>query len=236
MSPRILVVSIMRMGSTRVPDKMMQKIGGVSLAEIAIRNLREVDSIICNTSVDVGVLVRDEELFNLARQNGVQVFNRSEGSVAVPQTDRIWSLCGDDVHKKYDVVLKVNPCMPFLTVDTIKEAIEHSKEHPFWTSVYKNYGWLWGAYGEMLSRQGSFPRSDINGPPYYTMGSIFWSFSSESLNWLDLTRWQKCAEGIRQYDKTTGIEFFDVDTPEDLELARIIAQNKELQKDQNSVE
>ena len=69
-----------RMGSTRLPDKVMKPIGGVPMIEVLLTRLaraREVDQIVVATSVDA----RNEPLADCVRQLGFACVQGDEQDV-----------------------------------------------------------------------------------------------------------------------------------------------------------
>jgi len=213
MEARTLVVGIMRTNSTRVERKVFQRVGGISLAARFMRKLRSIE----RPDVGIGILTRDQDIIDCANGSGVRAYHRSEGSISTPIADNLWSQSYEEIQRNYDRVIRVNPCMPFLEVKTIEDAIRYSRSLPFWTSVFQRNGWLWNEKRELTNGDDE-PSSSSSGPLYYTMGSAFWAFSAESLSWDNIQRWQQCSERIMPYEWSP--EFLDVDTPSDLELCR----------------
>lgn len=129
-----------RMGSERVPGKMLKPFAGTSLFEIALQKAEQC--IIPNKNIFASVY--EPELKEVASYYDVQIFERSEQSAnseGTPLTEiyEWW----DKLPGKY--VILINVCCPMLTVETINEFIDKYRANEpngaFGVIAKKNYFW-----------------------------------------------------------------------------------------------
>lgn len=109
----VAVIIQARMGSERVPRKMLKPFAGTTLMDIAVDKIKK--SVIPHEHFYLSVA--EPELKEFATAKGVQVFSRSQES-ANEDNDlgRIY-----EWHDKigYQFAILISACNPFLTVDTI---------------------------------------------------------------------------------------------------------------------
>tara|TARA_A100001015_G_scaffold183311_1_gene203977 strand:+ start:652 stop:1341 length:690 start_codon:yes stop_codon:yes gene_type:complete len=130
-----------RLGSQRVPQKMIRPFAGTTLMDICLEKL-SASSYIPNQNIISSVY--EPELVEISERYPIQIFNRSEQSAnseGTPMTEMYewW----DKIPFKYCVL--VNACAPFLKLETVEKFVE------FYTSIEsdglfgviekKNYYW-----------------------------------------------------------------------------------------------
>ena len=111
----ICVVVQARLGSQRVPQKMIREFADTTLMDICLEKL-SASSYIPGNSIYASVC--ESELVEISKNYPVQIFHRSEKSAnseGTPMTDMYewW----DKIPFKYCVL--VNACAPFLKLETI---------------------------------------------------------------------------------------------------------------------
>ena len=108
-----------RMGSTRLPDKVMKLIGGVPMIELLLARLAraaELDEIVVATSVDV----RNQSLVDHVSKLGYRIYQGSENDVL----DRYIQAAK---MAEADVVIRVTGDCPLVDPDLVDEAIRSYK-------------------------------------------------------------------------------------------------------------
>ena len=113
--------------------------------EIACKKLEELSD-----EYEVAVLVRDNELIDIAKKYNVDIINRSVDSCDV---DGPWSLMFRDVgFMKSEYLMFLNPSVIFLTTDTIRNSLEEFQEFAVSsaTSVKPFKNWLYSSMGDMI--------------------------------------------------------------------------------------
>ena len=137
----ICLVVQARMGSQRVPGKMLKPFSDTTLMDICLEKLSKSKTI---PSENIFVSVWEEELKNAAFRHGLNIFNRSKESAfseGTPMTTMYewW----DKLNFKYCIL--INACAPFLKLSTVEgffESYEKSKSNGMFGVIEKkNYFW-----------------------------------------------------------------------------------------------
>jgi len=113
-----------RMGSSRLPGKMLKPFADTSLFELAINKVTESSF----PTRQFFVSLRDEELKQIANQNNINIYHRSGQSVrkdnvvpfTLPEVFEWW----EDLSKNYKYYILMNACCPLIEVSTINSFIE----------------------------------------------------------------------------------------------------------------
>jgi spore coat polysaccharide biosynthesis protein SpsF len=120
--PRVVTIVQARMGSTRLPGKVLQELHGRPLLERLIERLkraRSADAIVIATTTDG----RDDAIAGLARELGVGVFRGDEHDVLA-------RYAGAAAAHDADVVVRVTSDCPLLDPDLLDRCVQHLLEHP----------------------------------------------------------------------------------------------------------
>ena len=135
----VCIIVQARMGSERVPGKMLKPFAGTTIMDICLEKL-------ANSKVlpkdNILISVWEEELKETANKHGLNVFNRSKESAfseGTPMTTMYewWN----KVDYKYCIL--VNACAPFMKIETIenfyKTYIDSTEDGLFGVIEKKNY-------------------------------------------------------------------------------------------------
>ncbi len=137
----ICVIIQARLGSKRVPEKMIKDFSGTTLTDIAIEKIKSCKSF---PMENFYLSAWEEELKAIAINHGVNVYNRTEKSAkseGTPMTEMYewW----DKLSYKYCVL--INACAPFLNSKTIDEFVlsyaKSNSDGMFGVIEKKNYFW-----------------------------------------------------------------------------------------------
>tara|TARA_Y100000114_G_scaffold146717_1_gene157728 strand:- start:28050 stop:28739 length:690 start_codon:yes stop_codon:yes gene_type:complete len=137
----ICLVVQARMGSQRVPGKMLKPFSGTTLMDVCLEKLSK-SKVIPNENIFISVW--EKELKAVAHRHNLNVFNRSEESAfseGTPMTTMYewW----DKLDFKYCVL--INACAPFLKLSTIEKFFESYEKSQsdgmFGVIEKKNYFW-----------------------------------------------------------------------------------------------
>ena len=129
-----------RLGSERVPKKMLKPFAGTTLFENVINIIQNTKLIKDNFYVSI----HEQELKDIAKNKGVKIFHRSKKSadsegINIREIYEWW----DKLSFKY--VILVNGCNPFLKSETIDEFIleyiNSDSNSMFGVIPKKNYFW-----------------------------------------------------------------------------------------------
>ncbi len=114
-----------RLGSTRLPNKVLRDFAGTTLFDIALDNLEKVKNIPCE---NILIQVRDDELIKKATDRGFNIFIRSENSlkepIILPEVYDWWNKID------YKYYIRLNVCNPLITPETIDSFIERFFDVP----------------------------------------------------------------------------------------------------------
>mgnify|MGYP003127253327 CR=1 FL=1 len=137
----VCVIVQARLGSQRIPQKMIRDFAGTTLTDLAIEKVRQCNSFpISNFYLSA----HEPELKSIAARHGVNVFHRSEASAnseGTPMTEMYewW----DKLPFQYCVL--INACTPFLeprTIDNFFESyLKSDYNGMFGVIEKKNYFW-----------------------------------------------------------------------------------------------
>lgn len=137
----ICIIVQARMGSQRVPRKMLKPVHNTNLFEICLKKLKNLKSL---EQSQVYASIYEQELKNVANDIGINIFNRSEASAnseGTPMTEMYewWN----KIPFKYCIL--VNGCAPFLksaTIDNFVDAYcKTESDGMFGVIEKKNYFW-----------------------------------------------------------------------------------------------
>ena len=137
----ICVLVQARLGSQRVPQKMIRPFAGTTLMDICLEKLCASSYI---PSENIISSVYEPELVEISERYPVQIFHRSEQSAnseGTPMTEMYewW----DKIPFKYCVL--VNACAPFLKLETVEKFVEFyagiETDGLFGVIEKKNYYW-----------------------------------------------------------------------------------------------
>lgn len=137
----VCVVVQARLGSKRVPQKMIRPFAGTTLMDICLEKLSK-SNIISRDKIFASV--HEPELVNIAESYKINVFNRSKESAESEGTPMsLMYEWWDKLPYKYCVL--VNACAPFLSLNTIEKFYKnYLKIHNnglFGVVEKKNYFW-----------------------------------------------------------------------------------------------
>lgn len=206
---KIALLSMMRLNSTRIERKLLEKVGSTPLATKALEILKTVRG--RDFEILAAINPQDQELISIAERCRVRVIFRSNSSrEAQNLEDSLDIPLRESLKDSFTWVLAVNPSMPFLKADTIEKAILRIQggETSCFQSAYKERGLVWDQAGRRLVGPG------LN-PIYYAMCPALWAYPVVDLGDKD-----------RMLIKTLlpvhrGPEFLDVGHTEDLQIAQV---------------
>lgn len=136
----ICIVVQARMGSQRVPGKMLKPFADTTLVDILFEKLAN-STVLPKKNIYFSVF--EEELKQVGEQHGINIYHRSKDS-AFAETDMQMIY---EWHDKlpYKYVVLISACNPLLRIETIdafiKAYMESSKEGAFAVFEKKTYYW-----------------------------------------------------------------------------------------------
>jgi CMP-N-acetylneuraminic acid synthetase len=152
MSPlkSISVVINARTASTRVPNKLLRPFGQTSLIEIALEKLDALDFFEKRflAAHDKPLL----ELLETGRYPNVELLPRQPDAVK-KGVNPLAMTFGHYLNVPSDWIFVFNPCLPFVTIETLKNAWKHFQDTSFnsYTAVVKTGDWIFDSDGHALT-------------------------------------------------------------------------------------
>jgi len=137
----ICVLVQARLGSQRVPQKMIRPFAGTTLMDISLEKL---SSSLFIPGENIYASVYEKELVDISKKYPIQIFERSEKSAnseGTPMTDMYewWNKL------PFEYCVLVNACAPFLKLKTIEDFVDfYTKSESdglFGVVEKKNYYW-----------------------------------------------------------------------------------------------
>ena len=146
----ICVVIQARLGSTRVPGKMLKPFAGTTLVDILFDKLKSSKII---PMENVYFSVYEPELKEVGEKHGINIFNRSKES-ALSEGDNVSEIFEwyDKLPFKY--VISISACNPLLKIKTVDSFIEKfvnsNKEGGF--AVFEKKTYYWDKNGKPITK------------------------------------------------------------------------------------
>jgi len=145
----VCVIIQARLGSQRVPNKMLAPFSNTTLMDIALEKVKKCKSFPLSNFY---LSAYEEELTYIGEKHGVKVFNRSRASAQSegdPMTEMYewW----DKLDYKYCVL--INACAPFLSPETIDSFVEKylKSAHDGLFGVIEKKNYFWDKNGKMMT-------------------------------------------------------------------------------------
>jgi len=206
----VLVLIQARLGSQRIPAKMLKPFAGTTLMDIAIEKVLS-SKVIPNDNFYVSVY--EPELVQVCEKWGANIFHRSEKSAfseGTPMTDMYewW-----DKLKSFKYCVLVNACAPFLKIETVDnfvlEYIKRDCDGLFGVMEKKNY--FWNKEGQLVT---PWPEDQA------CMNTKVVEPTFEAAHCLYGGRMDKIGEGVwmGDFSKTGDIELFTMHEEEVMDI------------------
>ena len=137
----VAIVIQARLGSQRVPKKMIKPFAGTTLVDIFLNKVKKCKSF---PMKNFYLSVYEEELIQIGKKHKVNIFNRSKLSAESEGTPMsLMYEWHDKIPHKY--VILISACVPFLTPETIDSFVtkytQSDKTGMFAVIEKKNYFW-----------------------------------------------------------------------------------------------
>ena len=224
-APRVVTVIPARSGSKGIPSKNLQKISGRALLERAIEaslNTKTVsETYVSSDSPDYLNLAKNMGAIPILRPADISVDTAASEDALLHAVNEI-PLC--------DVLVFIQATSPFIDPKSLESAISRvvSGEFDVVFSAYETFGFLWEEenYGlaKGVNHDPSYrPRRQDREPHYMETGAFY------------VMRTEGFLKAKHRFFGRVGIEVvpehsaIEIDTPEDLEIARVLARHFDAQ-------
>jgi CMP-N-acetylneuraminic acid synthetase len=137
-----------RMGSQRVPGKMLRSFADTTLMDILFEKLSK-STIIPKSNIYFSAY--EDELKEVGKKHGINIFHRSKDSAFAETDMKLIYEWHDKLPFKY--VVLISACNPLLTIETIdafiKSFVESDKEGAF--AVFEKKTYYWDKHGNAIT-------------------------------------------------------------------------------------
>jgi hypothetical protein len=213
---RVAVTQLIHLGSRRFPRKILERLGTRTLLDRGLDLLRSVRDE-CGVEVFVGVASSETELVDVVAHSGLSQIDI--GPAAQGNTcDEIVAGWSDAMPGLCDWVFEANfICRPFLHLETVRRLMKSVRATgvPFVT-VLEERGMLWDDDGRPLLGKGEVADSRHN-PNYLRLAHLGYAHPADMWTVRDLA-----PAALPLLVSLSPLERIDIDTPEDLKLARLV--------------
>lgn len=220
---RVVILPMIRMGSGRLPGKMLKTLGDKPLAEwamCAIRNASEME----NVDICVGVGHSDIQLVQLVRKLGIHPLFRDDESIMGETVDTVYNKSVRSQLEPWDWVVVTCCCSPFVPVEVYRNAIRLAKDATHQgLSAIQHRGWVWNADFDLIV--GDQTLNTKTSPVYFTPAHIY------DILKVELVGTPRMLEGCLPVVVEDSLpNRIHVDTEEDWRLAELYLQSQQLRE------
>jgi CMP-N-acetylneuraminic acid synthetase len=213
----VSVVINARTTSTRVPNKLLKPFAGSCLLEIALEKLNRMDFF-----ENRFLAVAEDELKAIgAKYPNVKILPRESAAIK-KGVNPLHVTFGHYLNVPSDYIFVFNPCLPCMTVETIKKAYDYFQKTSYnsYTAVIPTGEWIFSSDGTALTN--SDPRNvttnknqsflkaihafHIHNKKFFESEGVLWTFNKNDPHLIEVPEDQA----------------IDVDTPIEFELAELI--------------
>lgn len=202
-----------RLGSQRLPNKQILPIKNTNMFEMCCQKL---DMITHLYGIPTYVLICDEPLIRIAsKYSNVKIILRDEGTAQVDGP--LNYIYKDMLEAPVDYLMFLNPCLTFLSIETIIENIKKflNSGKNYGTSVKKIQNWIWNTELKNVNYIDYKALNTKTIEPWYQCAHCFHVFNRENFK----------QDGLMLTDDLCLLEIpeketIDIDTYEEYEYAK----------------
>lgn len=210
-----------RLGSTRLPQKLIRPFAGSSLIEVALEKLNQMDFF-----ENRYLAVAEEPLKKLApAYPNVTLLERNPESVKPGYGDH------KVIYEHYgripsDYIFWLNPCHPLLSIETVKKAVEafHQADHNSYTAVVQTTEWLFNEAGEPVTNTAHNMLSTAHSNKFFKVTHGFHIFNKAYF--LKTYQVWTMTKDDPHLIEIPDAEDFDADTPVMFETAEAVYRSR----------
>lgn len=144
----ISIVVNARTQSTRVPNKLLRNFAGSCLIDILLEKIDQV------SFIEEKYLATSETILSdkIKNYKTIKLLRRTEAATK-KGVNPLEVTFGHFKNVKTDYILSVNPCLPFLTINTLREVYEYFQRTDFnsYTAAIPTGAWIFDPSGEPLT-------------------------------------------------------------------------------------
>jgi spore coat polysaccharide biosynthesis protein SpsF (cytidylyltransferase family) len=217
----VCILHGVRLKSTRLPGKLLERIGDRRIIDIGLGFLKKVAAE-TRTEPLLAISVADVELIRIAKEHGIRHVETSEA--AGNAVDWAGAFAGLD--KKigdlgFDWVVDSNfICHPFMSTALACAIVNRAftAENPYCVTRLRR-GIVWDEKGRCILGAGETANMKTN-PQYHELAHLAYGMATNLITKEEETARRTEPAAFEQ----TWLDKIDIDTPDDLELARAVAK------------
>ena len=212
-----------RLGSTRVPGKMLRPFAGTTLVDILFNKLKSSKVI---PKENIYFSVYEDELKEVGKKHGINIFDRSEKS-AFSEGNPL-----SEIYEWYDklpfkYVVLISACNPLLKIETMDSFVESflnsDKEGGF--AVFEKKTYYWDKNGKSITDWGELPIMNTKFvDPIYEAAHCLYASRMDVIGdgyWMDTK-----SPPEPELFKMGELEAFDIDYEWQFKLGEILFKEK----------
>mgnify|MGYP003117494794 CR=1 FL=1 len=212
-----------RLGSTRVPGKMLRPFAGTTLVDILFNKLKSSKVI---PKENIYFSVYEDELKEVGKKHGINIFDRSEKS-AFSEGNPL-----SEIYEWYDklpfkYVVLISACNPLLKIETMDSFVESflnsDKEGGF--AVFEKKTYYWDKNGKSITDWGELPIMNTKFvDPIYEAAHCLYASRMDVIGdgyWMDTK-----SPPEPELFKMGELEAFDIDYEWQFKLGEILFREK----------
>ena len=212
-----------RLGSTRVPGKMLRPFAGTTLVDILFNKLKSSKVI---PKENIYFSVYEDELKEVGKKHGINIFDRSEKS-AFSEGNPL-----SEIYEWYDklpfkYVVLISACNPLLKIETmdsfVKSFLNSDKEGGF--AVFEKKTYYWDKNGKSITDWGELPIMNTKFvDPIYEAAHCLYASRMDVIGdgyWMDTK-----SPPEPELFKMGELEAFDIDYEWQFKLGEILFREK----------
>jgi hypothetical protein len=215
---RVVILQLARLQSERMPNKPLALVGGERLIDRGLKYMQAMSDM--GAKPLLACHPKDEDLVQAAMMHGVQVVDMPESAVAGETWEECFNPIADEVARHGDWVFNANfLCRPFLRYQTGWRVVNYLKSTklPF-VCVQRHRGMVWSSSGTPVIGHRCTANTKTN-PEYWDLAHIGYGVPA----WLLHADDRIVSAACNPYEVDLDFaEQIDIDTPDDLALARAV--------------
>ena len=213
----ISVVTNARLGSTRVPNKLMRPFADSSLIEIALSKLDKLDFFEHRY-----LAVAERELMDIgSKYKNIEILERDAEAVK-KGVNPLTVTFEHFLRVPSDYIFVFNPCLPCIRIETIKKAFDYFQgtNYNSYTAVIPTGDWIFDSAGNALTNSDSRNATTNKDLSFHKGCHAFHIIKKEFFREHQI-HWTFTPNDPHLVSIPEG-EAVDVDTPDEFDLAELI--------------
>jgi CMP-2-keto-3-deoxyoctulosonic acid synthetase len=213
---KIGILQFARLNSTRVPHKLMQTVAGLTLLQRGILKIKRIEfelrvkTVVACPSTDTGLIgqLANFNIETIPEDSNSESWEENIGPLIKPLKER------------FDMIWNANIfCRPYLRMSTSEKIIEKCKEGTPFICTETHRGSVWNANTSIIYGYGVMANTKTN-PVYHTSAHIGYGIPVDMLHEPEYV----LANSMRCFPlELDNLERIDIDTQDDLKLARAVS-------------